>query len=628
MRPLTTLVLLGLTAAAACFILFHERWMPSSRQTQEQARFVLQIPPEEITKIEITNAAGELVLERAAPQGWRISAPVDDRADQAAVQEALGLASSTEVVERLPAEQLEIKRAFGLDPGNHVRVVFHQKNGVHTTALVGRPAAFQDTIYFQVKGPGPGPDDVLIARSKVRAVLLKAPGEWRDPRLLALGPEDVSRIGIRGPQGEVVVGRDMSAPGSKRQERALWRIIKPLEERADQELVSDHLLPGLMSARALAFAEALPATASAEPAVRIEVAGGSPERSETLEVFAHTEPGTAWVRSSLRPGIARTNGELLDLQLLNLARLRDIKLASIDPRKTTTISLTNDRGKNTLLYQAQGRWLVQHEGIVQEANRERIQKLIEVMNSAVTVEAFDQPATLLEYGLEKPFLEITFGGPVQTDRTKPVLLTPENSVTLRLGELHRRFYAQWVGRPTVYRFDGAILGDVATEAIHYKSARLVSFPPLSVKELSITRETDPPLTLTFDLSGGARWKASRQDTDITEFLDLPRVERLINRLSELTAHDWSLVSTAGLEALKSPSLQLSLTVEKYDEANGQAHPATVQLAFAPLATRQRSALYYGRRNDEPDVFVVRRALYEELAAPVLRPPPTNAATGP
>ena len=51
-----------------------------------------------------------------------------------------------------------------------------------------------------------------------------------------------------------------------------------------------------------------------------------------------------------------------------------------------------------------------------------------------------------------------------------------------------------------------------------------------------------------------------------------------------------------------------------------ARPMQAAFAFAPTQPGQRTLLYYGRRNDEPTVFVIRRELFEELTQPVLKIP--------
>lgn len=71
-------------------------------------------------------------------------------------------------------------------------------------------------------------------------------------------------------------------------------------------------------------------------------------------------------------------------------------------------------------------------------------------------------------------------------------------------------------------------------------------------------------------------------------------------------------------------LVVELVIEQFDEASGAAKPVPVRLSLAPTVPGQRTALYYGRLNDDPNVFVVRRPLVEELLVPVLKTKPEAA----
>ena len=80
MRPLTTVILLGLTAVAVGFIFFFESRRPGTVEAAERARILLDLPVDGIGKIEITNAAGRVKLERGPGDGgqdrWTLTSPV------------------------------------------------------------------------------------------------------------------------------------------------------------------------------------------------------------------------------------------------------------------------------------------------------------------------------------------------------------------------------------------------------------------------------------------------------------------------------------------------------------------------------------------------------------------------
>jgi len=635
MRPLTTIILLVLTAAAIGFIAFFESRQPGTVEAAERARVLLDLPAEDIGKIEITNAAGRVKLERVAGAvggAWNLTAPVKDRADAPAVAMILQLASGTEVLERLTGDEVLKKsrlKELGLDAGQQGRVTFYPRGGGAVGVILGRPAPVPGSLYVQLEEGDRKPEEVLVVRVPwTEPLLARSPGEWRDPRLLLAAADDILRIAVHSPAGDIELQRDqLTAEERSKKLSAVWQLTKPLAERADQTLVSDLLLPGLVNARALSFAEPGGPPATAGPAaVRVTVwSVGGPAEGEVLEVFAGTEAGAAWVTVAGRPGQARCGEDLLALRAATLDRLRDTKLAALEMRNLTTVIVKDAAAGETPLYLHRNTWYLAHQGLVHEANRERIQSLVEAFNNALALKWFDQPGPPADYGLDAPFLELTFGTAPHADRARPAAPTAKDSATLRLGQRQNRFFAQWAGQPTVMQFDGFILGSVPRDWLRFKSPRLLGFAPLSLRRVTLAEEPAPPVECVFNHTAGGTWTATRQGADVTEFLDLQQLERLVNRLSEFEAHDWSSDPAPGQEALKQPFLTIDLVIEQFDEASGEPKPVPVRLSLAPTAPGQRTALYYGRLNDDPNVFIVRRPLVDEIAVPILKSKPEAAA---
>ncbi|MFN0125609.1 MAG: DUF4340 domain-containing protein [Verrucomicrobiales bacterium] len=631
MRPITTIVLLVLTALAIGFIFFIERRQLGTVEAAERTRVLLTLGSEEVRKIEITNAAGRVRLERGEEGGWQLTSPVKDRADAKAVATLLELATGTEVLERLSGDDVLKKsrlRELGLDASQQGRVTFYPRGGGAYSIMLGKPAPAPGSLYVQLEEGDRKPNEVLVVRVPwTEPLLARSPGEWRDPRLVMAPPDSILRIAIRSSESEIELQRDLLTPEERKKNlTALWQLTKPIAERADQALMTDNLLPGLVSARAQSFSEPGSTPSATGPAaVQVVVWSESgPPEGETLDVFPGSEPDTAWVQVGGRPGQARAGADLLALRGCTLDRMRDPKLAAIEVGRITTVILRQPGATEIPLYLHQNTWYLAHEGLVHEANRDRVQSLVEAFNEAMVLQWFDTPEPAEAYGFDHPLLEIVFGTAAHTDRARPVSPTAQDSATLNIGQRQNRFYAQWAGRPTVMRFDGSILGSVSREWIRFKSPRILGFAPLSVRQLSLTEDPAPTLECHFDHASGARWSASRQGTDVTEFLDVQQLERLVNRLSEFEAHDWSSDPGPGLEALRQPRLVVDLVIEQFDEATGEPKPAPVRLALAPTVPGERTALYYGRLNDDPNVFVVRRALVEELLVPVLRSKPEAA----
>lgn len=635
MRPLTTIILLVLTAAAVGFIAFFERRQPGTAEAAERARVLLDLPAADIAKIEITNAAGRVKLERVsggAADAWQLTSPVKDRADAPAVAMILQLAAGTEVLERLTGDEVLKKsrlKELGLDAGQQGRVTFYPKGGGAVGVILGRPAPVPGSLYVQIEDGDRKPEEVLVVRVPWTEPLLgRSPGEWRDPRLLMAAPDRILRIAVQSPEGGIELERDQITDEERRKKlSAVWRLTQPLAARADQELVTDHLLPGLVNARALSFAEpGAPPVAAGPAAVRVTVwSEGGPEDGESLEIFAGTEPESAWVQVAGRPGQARGGSDLLALRACTLDRFRDTKLAALETRSLTTVILKDADAGETPLYLHRNTWHLAHHGLVYEASRERVQSVVEIFNSALVLQWFDEPGPPADYGLDQPLLEITFGTAPHPDRARPAAPTPADSAVLRIGQRHNRFYAQWAGQPTVMRFDGSILGLVPRVWNGYKSPHILAFAPLSLRRLTVAEDPSPPVECVYHHATGGSWTATRQGVDVSEFLNLQTLERLVNRLSEFEAHEWSADAAPGLEALRQPVLSIELVIEQFDETTHEPTLVPVRLSFAPATAGPKPARYYGRINDESEVFIVKRALLDEVSVPILNSKPSASA---
>ncbi|MGI8601504.1 MAG: DUF4340 domain-containing protein [Verrucomicrobiales bacterium] len=620
MRPVTTIILLLVAAATLVGIALFERRLPTTRQTQESGKFVLQLDPGRISGVEITNAAGHFFLVRQ-DHIWKIKQPFEDRADGASVGEVLKLATEAEVLERIPSEEVRNSGAlkeYGLDPGNHVQVVFHLGDGGRVVVMVGKATAYEDSAYLRLQGSNDDKAEVLVARTKARPVVSRAVGEFRDPKLLQSTAEQIVKIAVRTAASEVEMVRDPpNRQEPKSSQASLWRLTRPLEERADQEIM-DRLLAGLASAKAESFSESVAAQPASEPVVRVAVwAADGNATGETLEIFEGADAESTLVRSSLRPVTARASKDLLALRLCDFGQLRDTRLAALDPRRITTVQVRDDHAGTTALHRHSDRWYVVQDSVVHDANHERIEKVFQTLNNALIVQAHDEPGDLSQFGLDNPFLEITFGTPDHADRTRPSPLTAANSATLRLGEMNNRFFGQWTGRPSVYRIDGAIPSQIPREWVYYKNLRVLSFAPLTLKKLTLTQPPAPPLQVQFDLAQGATWNALRDGTDLTVLLDKQRLERLVQRLSELSAHDWVADGAQAIEALKDPALVIRIEIERFAASGTGTTSVSHTLSFAPLRARQNTALYYARTDETGVIFTVQRGLFEELSAPIL-----------
>lgn len=268
MKPRTVLVLALVVAALAAFLWFVERDLPSTEELAERARKVLPVEAGEVRAVEVEWGGETVRLERApspegapegapdgAPEGeegedaeeaapspeWRLTEPIEARADRAAVDGLLTALAGLEKLRTLedagPADRPEL----GLDPPRG-RVTLVTGEG-ERTLQVGAEVPASSNVLVSLAGE----PEVWVTPRSFTARLDKEPGEWRSKEILALDRDAVERITLRsgdeGASSLVVLVRG---------EDDRFRLAEPVADLADRDLVSG-LLSDLVTLRAQRF---------------------------------------------------------------------------------------------------------------------------------------------------------------------------------------------------------------------------------------------------------------------------------------------------------------------------------------------------------------------------------------
>ena len=273
MKPKTLLVVTALTFLLGAFIFFYEKDLPSTEQRLEGAGKVLDLKPEDITRLTLLGGDGSepVILAKtpaattsgpedavpaddgAAAASWHLEAPVRARADSDAVEDLLGRLTALPKSRDLQGADAS---ELGLDtPLRTVRLA--DSAGEHELAvgnvlpLSGERALRREDGRL-LQGPV---DEELIDR------LGRSAAEWRDKRLFLARRSAVEELTLeRG--GERLVFRRVE-PGET------FRLVEPLQDAVDGELMRG-LLSAVTGLEAVAFDSASaghdlgPATATLE----------------------------------------------------------------------------------------------------------------------------------------------------------------------------------------------------------------------------------------------------------------------------------------------------------------------------------------------------------------------------
>lgn len=288
MRPRTLLILLAVVLGLGAFIWFYERELPSSEEREALGKRVLSFKKEEVTGLTLESSKGTVRLERQAlaekaatkeEEGedgegeeeaeplaeWRIVRPLQARADTFAVDQLLNSIAGLEKTRTLE----DVKpAAVGLDkPRATVRLKTEDGEKVLRLGAEVPPGGSLVAALEGEKGTAYVVSDTILADVD------RAPGEWRDRRMLQAENDDIQRITLTGgPGGPVVLVRKQDG---------FW-IEKPLADRADKDMVDGLLsdLTGLTAERFVDGARPLGELGLAPPRQVVEVVakGAAPVR--------------------------------------------------------------------------------------------------------------------------------------------------------------------------------------------------------------------------------------------------------------------------------------------------------------------------------------------------------------
>ncbi|HEV8241041.1 MAG TPA: DUF4340 domain-containing protein [Thermoanaerobaculia bacterium] len=278
MKPRTLLVLTLVVAALAAFVWFYERKLPTSDEAKAEEKKVLAgTKADAVREVSIVRGATTVHIVRegkppaeeekkasadeespmmASTSEWRLTSPLQARADRSAVD---ALLSSVLGLEKARTLEKVDRKEYGLaPPAATVTVV--TADGKRTLE-VGRELPGTDQRAVAVAGE----PEVHAVSGSFWSDLVKPPGDWRSRELFAGSRDDVERVSLQTGANRIVLARRGDEP---------W-VEAPIADRADRERF-DALVDALTGLQATEFVDQPPAPAAAlglePPQTVVEVA--------------------------------------------------------------------------------------------------------------------------------------------------------------------------------------------------------------------------------------------------------------------------------------------------------------------------------------------------------------------
>ena len=603
MKTRTTLLLLLLVVTLGLWIKFVESKKPNTVETHRQAGNVVNFERDKLEGIAIQNGEDKIVLRREQGK-WRLAEPVQDQADNAAVDNLLSDLEAWRKEGAIPAQEVTTDKGrmneFGLvQPKLRMRLV---GPGAPAEIFFGKDTAFEGTMYVRFADS----KDVFLAGQTVRADISKKPDEFRDRKLTDLTTAQVTRAVLKSPAGEIEL--------AKRDEH--WEIIKPLQARGDDQKIGD-LLAQVTNARVQEFVAAdsgdLHAYGLSEPRGSITIYGAEDKEGRTLQLGAIAEKikEAIYARYLPRSAVYALPKKIEEILTSRPNDLRDRHLVRLDTNNLDRIHIEGTGQPKIVLARKDQNWTMASRDN-QPANGDEVRRLLDTLNAEqVTKFVADTASDLPKYGLDQPQLRLTFSS-FASENTAETGAGEHPFLTLSFGKIEgNEVYARVGEEPFIVAVNQELLGKIWIDPLQWQELAIFKFKPDEIHRLSRVTDREESLVR----NGPKDWKWIKGEGTI----DRNDLESLLNSLASLRAVRW-VGATTPAHGFDKPQLVLTFTTAPDDKA---LHKLTVGnqneegMWFAKIDGRDGTFLL-----SNPDFTAFKLLLAREVA---VSPSPTPSA---
>ncbi len=623
MRIRTTLILFLIAGLIGAAIYNMDGVVPTTSEAKAREEHPLQFDSEKVDNITIEGGESTTALT-IKDRFWYVGKPLDDAADPTRVHALLAALKDAEWVEHLKRSEMTAAawKLAGLDkPFAHLKL--GSEGQTVAECWVGNASAIEGAVYMSLPGAEPGHSEYYVVRSPLAQVLKKPLEEWRDSRLVRVPAESVSRITLSDGHGKIEMARDKP--------KAPWDLVKPLLTRGNNERINE-LLATLL---ALKVTSVIPGegTKAIVPADALHITINSAAAVAPLEIIL-TKPvdataGKTEATVSYRAHTFTVASERLSSLWVQLNDMRDDRLARVDTEKVDGVIVKSGvAGEITLRKQGES-WQLQHGTEWEPANGDRVARMFEALNNNQVREfVADSAANLEPYGLTTPFLIVAWNEPGDKPATDAAVLQTSGKrfaaiplvgteTELQFGQdAQGSIFAKYEGESIIYRVSASILQVMPRDNVRWKALNPVRFSQFALLRIAISVGTNPPVILDHHPVSSA-WSGSRAGEDLTPLIDQVKADRLVDKLGGLTVQEWVQDRTDGTKALQTPAVTIQITILT-QAGNPKSPTKLITVNFAPTVSAMDSALYYGRVDSSPDVFLITRDGMRELLASVLK----------
>ncbi len=413
MSRIATVFLVLVAAGLVVFVATTQRWRFSTERGIQPGSPLFSFDPDEIRSIQVRNGDQSFRLNRK-PDGWVINYGKEDIAAPESVSAIINSALQTPVLDRIDSKEIRgdknlasfgvLKSSLQLDfKGDRVPdLLFGKANADGARQYVSFEKS--NTVY-------------LIPSDLARLITLPV-ASFRDKRLAVFDPERIRGITIR--KGDTLLELENTATG--------WRILKPLDTRANEAAIAD-LLKKLQLLRLESFdSQSLVGSASETRSLttaEISLLSEGEETPSVIKLSPADPEGNISAHLEPRNITVRVPSSTADLLQIDLNTLRDRSLARLNPDTVDLIRINTPDGIREITRTAEG-W---------STTAATVDALFDVLEETkVTAFKPATPAELESSGLVSPTRRLDFVA-VLSENTPEALAGNHPVLTLDIGSI-------------------------------------------------------------------------------------------------------------------------------------------------------------------------------------------------
>ncbi|MBI4023504.1 MAG: DUF4340 domain-containing protein [Verrucomicrobia bacterium] len=601
MKPKNTFILFLATALIVGGYFLLKKRMPTTDEQKEKEKRVFDFKSPDVTEVGIKGVDRDFLFEKQN-QKWMIKRPLQVRANSSEIDGILSMIEFLDSHRRLsPKEIAEAKLSlsdYGLDKPRLI-ATFKTSKGAKTLNA-GNEAKQGNRLYAQVSGD----PNVHLVDKDVATRLGKKLDDYRERSLFDFTASQIHRFEIKNGPKLLEFSKTNN----------LWRVIQPLNARADTTKVDD-FLKQISGLRAEDFL-------SDDPAAAREYGLDEPPQEVTMRLEQQDAIHTVLVGQKVKNDdkkvavkvkgqnsiVAVSSNHVADV-VKPLNDFRDHNLATYTSSDVAEIDFRQKQLQMTLQKDGDAWKIVQPEKL--DADKDLVDGVLSKLNSMQIKEfSADVLTDLDKFGLKTPFVAVVLRGkPSESDgatnATRAVLL----NLAVGKEETSKKFvYVKLADESSVYALDSSGMADIPKGVTDLRSRVLFQIKKDALKSVAQKKGKTPA---TVERGTDGKWKLGEGTEGV---LDEKALEKFQNQIESFKVE--KIIGPALNATLKQYGMESPVvTLTAKTETDGKA---VAQEIVVGRETSQKK--YHVIWKNQLLLCEITREMHESLAADLLAKP--------